>query len=59
MSCYQKSCEKLLEGFEPDFEFIEVPPLPKEEHEERVNRVRVEAAENECDALILHTDSVG
>ena len=51
--------EKLLEGFEPDFEFKPVPPLPKEEFEERARKLRRGAVENECDALILHTDNIG
>lgn len=51
--------EKLLEGFEPNFDFKPVPPLPKEEFDERVRRIRKEAAEEEYDALILHTDAIG
>ena len=54
-----QSCEKLLEGFEADFDFKPLPPLPKEEFEERVRRIRVDANDNECDALILHADMVG
>ena len=54
-----RSYEKLLEGFEPDFELKAVPPISKREFEERVRRIRVEAAQDECDALILHTDMMG
>lgn len=54
-----RSCEKLLEGFEPDFEFKPVSPLPREEFEERIRKIRAEATEEECDALIFHTDQIG
>ncbi|MCJ7767850.1 aminopeptidase P family protein, partial [Candidatus Bathyarchaeota archaeon] len=52
------SHEKLLEGFEPNFEFKPVPPLPKEEFEERVRRIRREATEEELDALLILADRV-
>ena len=54
-----RSIEKLLEGFEPDFEFQAVSPLPKEEFEARARKIRREAIENECDALIMHASSIG
>lgn len=54
-----RSCEKLLEGFEPVFEFKPNPPVPKEEFLDRASRIRTDAAEDGCDALILHSDMMG
>jgi len=51
--------EKLLEGFEPDFEFQPVDPLPPAEYEDRVRRIKRDAALGGYDGLILHTDFVG
>ena len=51
--------EKLLEGFEPDFEFSAPPPLPEAEYAERVRRIRREAVVAGHDALIVHTDMIG
>lgn len=52
-------CESLLGDFEPSFEFEPVDPLPIEEFEERLRRIRREASMAECDALLVHTDTVG
>ena len=52
-------CEKLLEGFEPNFTFNPIDPLPREEFEERLRRIRREATVGNYDALVLHTDIVG
>jgi Xaa-Pro aminopeptidase len=52
-------CERLLKDFEPTFEFQAVDPLPVEEFEERLRRIRREAATAECDALLVHADSIG
>ncbi len=51
--------EKLLDGFEPSFEFVPPLPLPEEEFAERVRRIRREAVEAGHDALIVHTGTVG
>lgn len=56
---FQNRCEKLLEGFAPDFEFRPVNPLPADEFAERVRRIRREAAVSEYDALLLHADIIG
>ena len=54
-----RACEKLLEGFEPDFTFTPVDPLPAAEFAERLRRIRRDAAVAGCDALIVHTDIIG
>src|SRR5262245_58254837 len=51
--------ERLLEGFEPSFEFTAPPPLPEAEFAERVRRIRREAVLAGHDALVVHTDMVG
>jgi Xaa-Pro aminopeptidase len=51
--------ESLLAGFEPDFEFVPAMPLPLEEFEERLRRIRREAVLAGHDALVIHTDMVG
>jgi Xaa-Pro aminopeptidase len=51
--------ERLLEGFEPNFEFVPIDPLPESEFAERLRRIRREAAFGGCDALVLHTDIIG
>lgn len=56
---FSNRCEKLLEGFEPDFEFTPVNPLPEAEFAERLRQIRREAAVGGYDALVLHTDIIG
>lgn len=56
---YSGRIEKLLEGFEPSFDFVPPPPLPEDEFAERVRRIRREAVEAGHDALIVHTGTVG
>jgi Xaa-Pro aminopeptidase len=51
--------EALLDGFEPDFRFEPVPPLPEEEFADRLRRLRRQAAVEGHDALIVHTDLIG
>jgi Xaa-Pro aminopeptidase len=51
--------ERLLEGFEPSFEFTAPLPLPAAEFAERVRRIRREAVLAGHDALVVHTDMVG
>ena len=52
-------CERLLDGFEPSFEFKPVDPLPASEYEERFRRLRREAVVGGYDAVLLHTDIIG
>jgi len=52
-------CERLLEGFEPSFEFKPVDPLPESEYGERLRRLRREAVVGGYDAILLHTDIIG
>ncbi|TQX85169.1 MULTISPECIES: M24 family metallopeptidase [Rhizobium] len=49
----------LMAEFEPDFEFSGPMPLPVEEFEERLRRIRRQAVEAGHDAIIVHTGSVG
>lgn len=49
----------LLADFQPDFEFSAPQPLPLEEFEERLRRVRRAAVEAGHDALVVHAGSVG
>ena len=51
--------EELLSDFQPDFDFTAPPPLPLEEYEERLRRIRREAVLAGHDALVVHTDMVG
>lgn len=51
--------ESLLADFQPDFDFVAPPPLPVEEYEERLRRIRREAVIAGHDALVIHTDMVG
>lgn len=56
---YSGRIEKLLDGFEPSFEFKAPLPLPDTEFAERVRRIRREAVLAGHDALIVHTGSLG
>jgi len=49
----------LLADFQPDFTFSAPPPLPLEEFEERLRKIRRQAVEAGHDALIVHAGSVG
>ncbi|MEJ5078160.1 hypothetical protein [Erwinia sp. MYb535] len=49
----------LLADFQPDFEFSAPLPLPLEEFEERLRKVRRQAVEAGHDAIIVHAGSVG
>jgi Xaa-Pro aminopeptidase len=49
----------LLADFQPDFDFDAPLPLPVEEFEDRLRRIRRQAVEAGHDALIVHTGSVG
>jgi Xaa-Pro aminopeptidase len=59
VSHQNRRIEKLLEGFEPDFEFSPPPPPPQTEYAERIRRIRREAVVAGHDALILHADMIG
>ncbi|NEH38071.1 M24 family metallopeptidase [Rhizobium ruizarguesonis] len=49
----------LLADFHPDFDFSAPLPLPVEEFEDRLRRIRSQAVEAGHDALIVHAGSVG
>lgn len=51
--------ERLLDGFEPDFEFQPVPPLPESEFADRLRRIRQEASAAGHDVILVHADSIG
>jgi Xaa-Pro aminopeptidase len=53
------SIESLLGDFVPDFDFRPPPPLPREEYEERLRRVRREGVVAGHDAIVIHTDMIG
>ena len=55
----RRASESLLAGFEPDFEFTPVPPLPAAEYEERLRRIRRDAVVAGHDVLLVHTDMIG
>jgi Xaa-Pro aminopeptidase len=48
--------EKILQGFEPDFEFVPAPRISEDEFGERIERIRREATSNEQDATLVHVD---
>ncbi len=56
---FSNRCESLLAGFEPNFEFVPVDPLPEEEYAERLRRIRRAATVGEYDCLIVHADGIG
>jgi len=51
--------ERLLDGFEPDFTFQSVPPLPESEFADRLRRIRQDASAAGHDVLLVHADSIG
>lgn len=51
--------ERLLDGFEPDFEFLPIAPLPASEFESRLRRILREAVIGEYDALIINCEMAG
>ncbi|MFC2113115.1 M24 family metallopeptidase [Bacteroidota bacterium] len=55
----KRTPEKLLEGFEPDFEFQPVSPPPPEEYQERIRRIRAYSSYYQCDAIVVHTAMLG
>lgn len=56
---HAKRSEALLADFEPSFAFEPVPPLPAEEFEERLRRIRRDAVVAGHDVLLVHADSIG
>lgn len=53
------SIERAIADFAPSFEFTPPPPLPIEEYEERLRRVRREAVVAGHDVVVIHTGSAG
>ncbi|MBD9596366.1 aminopeptidase P family protein [Ensifer sp. ENS05] len=51
--------EGLLDGFTPSFDFEPVPPLPLEEFQDRLRRIRQEASQAGHDVMLVHTDVIG
>jgi Xaa-Pro aminopeptidase len=58
-TAFSNRCEKLLEGFEPNFTFTPVDPLPEEEFAERLRRIRRAAVVGEYDCLLVQASDVG
>ena len=58
-SSARRSAEALLDGFEPDFDFVAPPPLPRAEYKERLRRLRREAVLAGHDVVVVHTGMVG
>lgn len=50
------NCEKLLEGFEPDFEFIPPMAIPEVEFHDRIAHIRREATVGEHDVTLINTN---
>lgn len=48
--------ERLLDGFEPDFDIDYAPPIPEDEFHERMTRLRRAAAVAENEVTLVHTD---
>jgi hypothetical protein len=55
----RRRIEAMLADFEPDFQFDAPLPLPLEEFEERLRKVRRECVVAGHDVLIVHTDMIG
>ena len=49
-------CEKILEGFQPSFEFVPPMAIPEEELHERVRHIRREAAVSENDVTLVNAN---
>jgi len=54
-----KRMERLLDGFEPSFEFKPVNPLPESEYRDRLRRIRREAVVAGHDVTLVHADGIG
>ncbi|MCR8548870.1 Xaa-Pro peptidase family protein [Salipiger sp. P9] len=52
-----QACERLLDGFEPDFDFEAAPPIPPAEFAERIERLRREAIVAEHDAIVVNANA--
>jgi len=50
------NCEKLLEGFEPSFEFVPPKAVPESELADKVERLRRAATVAECDVVLLNAN---
>lgn len=51
--------EALLDGFQPDFSYEPMPPLPEAEFVDRLRRIRREATIAGYDVTLVHADSIG
>ena len=50
------NCEKLLEGFEPDFEFIPPKAIPETEFYSRIEKIRRAAVVAEHDVTLINAN---
>lgn len=50
------NCERLLDGFQPDFEFVPPMAIPEEELHARVARIRREAQVSEHDVTLVNAN---
>jgi Xaa-Pro aminopeptidase len=48
--------ERLLDGFEPDFDFVPAPRIAEAEFAQRIERITREATINGYDATLVHAD---
>jgi len=55
----ERRLEQLLDGFEPDFTFQPVDPLPEAEFADRLRRIRREATVAGHDVMLVHADGIG
>lgn len=53
------SIAAMMGDFVPSFDFVPPPPLPQEEYEERLRKLRRAAVVAGHDAIVIHTDMVG
>ncbi|WP_101876513.1 M24 family metallopeptidase [Lachnoclostridium edouardi] len=53
-----KRFEKLLDGFEPDFEFIPPKAIPEEEFQDRIAHIRQKAIHGEHDVTLVNANGV-
>jgi Xaa-Pro aminopeptidase len=56
MNLPSRPSERLLDGFEPDFDFQPAPPLPEAEFAERIEKMRRAATVAGYDALLIHAN---
>ena len=51
-------CEKLLDGFQPSFEFVPPKVISEEELEQRVDHIRREAIVAEHDVTLVNANGI-